>query len=244
MKNTVEIRHALEMKEGDGADVKRLMPIPGFMNFDPFLLWDHFDVKPGAGFPDHPHRGFEAITYVFDGTMNHKDNLGNESTVTPGGAQRFTAGKGLIHSEMPSQEGNTRGIQLWINLPKRLKAIQPDYQQVDAKEILEQVIEKGKVRVISGEGSPLELNTQVRYLDVSLEAGGSFKETIPESYRGFIYMVEGKGAINGDSVEAGDASFMDSIEEIHVAVNEPSRFMVCFGKPYGEPVRQYGPFVD
>ncbi|MFQ5586240.1 MAG: pirin family protein, partial [Thermodesulfobacteriota bacterium] len=151
MGNTVQVRHAVEMKEGNGADVKRLMPVPGFMNYDPFVLWDHFDVRPDAGFPDHPHRGFEAITYVFEGSMNHKDNLGNESTVTRGGAQRFTAGKGIVHSEMPSPEGHTRGIQLWINLPARLKTIQPAYQQVDAHDMQEQVIDKGTLRVITGE---------------------------------------------------------------------------------------------
>jgi redox-sensitive bicupin YhaK (pirin superfamily) len=244
MGNTVEIRHAVEMKEGDGADVRRLMPLPGFMNYDPFVLWDHFDVSPGAGFPDHPHRGFEAITYVFEGSMNHKDNLGNESTVTRGGAQRFTAGKGLVHSEMPSPEGHTRGIQLWINLSKRLKTTQPSYQQVDAQDIPEQVIDRGRVCTIAGEGSPLELHTPVRYLDVSLDEGGHFRETVPEGYRGCVYIVDGKAAVNGNEVDSGDACYMDKAGELHVEANEPCRFMVCFGKPHGEPIRQHGPYVD
>jgi redox-sensitive bicupin YhaK (pirin superfamily) len=232
------------MKEGDGADVRRLMPQPGFMNYDPFVLWDHFDVSPGAGFPDHPHRGFEAITYVFEGSMNHKDNLGNESTVTIGGAQRFTAGKGLVHSEMPSPEGHTRGIQLWINLPKHLKTTQPSYQQVDAQDIPEQVIDRGTVRVIAGEGSPLELHTPVRYLDVSLAEGGHFREAVPEGYRGFVYIVDGKTAVNGDDVASGDACYMDKAAELYVEARESCRFMVCFGKPHGEPIRQHGPYVD
>jgi redox-sensitive bicupin YhaK (pirin superfamily) len=244
MKNPIETRHALTMKEGDGADVKRLMPVQGFMNFDPFVLWDHFDVKPGAGFPDHPHRGFEAITYIFSGSMKHKDNLGNESTVTSGGAQRFTAGKGLIHSEMPSPEGNTEGIQLWINLPQSLKTIAPDYQQVDAQDFPEQIIEKGKIRVIVGEGSPLKLKTSVRYLDVNLESGGQLRENVSDEFRGVVYVVAGNIILNGNTVGAGNASFIDGFEEILVTANEPSRFMVCFGKPHGEPIRQNGPFVD
>ena len=244
MKNNIELRHAIEMKEGVDANVKRLMPVPDFRNFDPFVLWDHFNVSPGTGFPDHPHRGFEAITYIFEGTMNHKDNLGNESTVTSGGAQRFTAGSGIVHSEMPSPEGNTRGIQLWINLPKRLKAIEPDYQQVNAINIPEQVIEKGKVRIIVGKDSPLELHTPARYLDVSLEPGGRFQETVPEGFQGFIYMVVGKATINGREVESGDAFFMDGIDKIHILANEGCRAMVCFGKPHDEPIRQYGSYVD
>ena len=123
---------ALTVPEGDGVMVKRLMPRQGLMNFDPFVLMDHFDIE-GGGFPDHPHRGFEAITYMLDGGMQHVDNLGNKSVVYAGGLQRFTAGKGLVHSEMP--QGRAQGIQLWINLPKRLKQMQPSYQQVDAEDI-------------------------------------------------------------------------------------------------------------
>jgi len=244
MNPTVIRRQAAEMKEGDGADVKRLMPLPGFMHYDPFVLWDHFDVSPGAGFPDHPHRGFEAITYVFEGSMNHKDNLGNESTVTAGGAQRFTAGKGLIHSEMPSPEGHTNGIQLWINLPKRLKTIEPAYQQVNAGDIPEQTVDGATVRTIAGKGSPLELHTPLRYLDVLLEGGAHFRETIPAGYRGYLYVVEGTATANGVACPSGDALYMEEVDELSVATDGPCRFMVCFGTPHGEPIRQYGPFVD
>ncbi|RMH38120.1 MAG: pirin family protein, partial [Gammaproteobacteria bacterium] len=110
--------------EGDGVTVQRLMPVPGLRHFDPFVLWDHFDIA-GGGFPPHPHRGFEAITWLFSGAMHHKDNLGNAGTIHAGGAQRFTAGRGITHSEMP--ESAAAGIQLWINLPQRLKSIEPDY---------------------------------------------------------------------------------------------------------------------
>lgn len=128
---SIELYQVKEVAEGDGVDVKRLFPVPGRMNFDPFVLWDHFDILPGKGFPDHPHRGFEAITYMFSGGMNHQDNLGNASFVESGGAQRFTAGSGIVHSEMPAETGRSNGIQLWINLPKRLKTLPASYQQVD-----------------------------------------------------------------------------------------------------------------
>ncbi len=244
MDRNIEIRQALEMKEGVGADVKRIMPIQGFMNFDPFLLWDHFDVKPGTGFPDHPHRGFEGLTYIFEGSMNHTDNLGNSTTVTPGGAQRFTAGRGLVHSEMPSPEGNTRGIQLWINLPKRLKKIKPAYQQVNAVDIPEKMIDKGKVRTIVGDNSPLKLHTDVSYKDVHLEEGGSFEENLVDGHRGFIYIVDGKVTVNDNSIGSGEALFFDSADTLNVSTDESCRFMVCVGTPWNEPVVQHGPFVD
>ena len=188
------------MKEGVDANVKRLMPVPDFRNFDPFVLWDHFNVSPGTGFPDHPHRGFEAITYIFEGTMNHKDNLGNESTVTSGGAQRFTAGSGIVHSEMPSPEGNTRGIQLWINLAKNKKTIEPSYQQVDEKDIPVIKITGGSIKVIVGDESPVKLNTLVRYLSGNFEAGSTFNEKVAEGFRGFIYLVSGEIKANTEIV--------------------------------------------
>ena len=145
---TTQIRDVTVVPEGDGVDVKRLFPLPGFMNFDPFVLWDHFDIGAGRGFPNHPHRGFEAITYMFAGGMNHKDNLGNESFVTAGGAQRFTAGSGLVHSEMPAEQGQSNGIQLWINLPQRLKQSAPEYQQVNEDKFPVKKIAGGQVKIL------------------------------------------------------------------------------------------------
>lgn len=240
----IDIRHAVETVEGAGARVKRLMPIPAFRNYDPFVLWDHFDISADAGFPDHPHRGFEAITYLFEGAMRHEDNLGNRSTVEPGGAQRFTAGRGLVHSEMPAPVGKTNGIQLWINLPKRLKAMPPAYQQVNAPEFPEQAIEKGTVKVIVGQGSPLQLQTPVRYLDVRLEAGGRFEESIPDGHRGLVYIVQGQAEIGAHPLGSGDAGFFDAVADLRVEAKAESRFMVCYGQPHGEPIHQYGPFVD
>ena len=166
------VRRASDMHEGDGARVRRLMPVPGFMNFDPFVLFDDFALAPGTGFPPHPHRGFEAITYLCTGELEHRDNLGNVSRVGPGGAQRFTAGHGIVHSEMPSVAEPTRGIQLWINLPARLKASAPAYQEAGAETMVEAAVAGGVRRVIVGEGGPVALMTPVRYVHYRFTADG------------------------------------------------------------------------
>jgi hypothetical protein len=234
---------ALTVPEGDGVTVKRLMPIHGMRNFDPFVLWDHFDIGPGNGFPDHPHRGFEAITYLFEGGMQHADNLGNRSVVRGGGAQRFTAGRGLVHSEMPDRDG-ANGIQLWINLPKQLKTLDPAYQQVDAAEFPVTSIEGGTMRTIVGEGSPLLLRTGVEYLDIELEKGACFERTVPEGFQGLIYAVSGNLQVQEEHLPAGSAAFVEQRGGLRIEAMEASRLMWCFGAPHGEPIHQHGPFVD
>ena len=238
------IRNAVSGAEGDGAEVSRLFPVQSFMNFDPFVLWDDFTISAGAGFPDHPHRGFEGVTYVFQGSVKHTDNLGNDSTVSRGGLQRFTAGKGIIHSEMPSADGETRGIQMWVNLPGRLKKTDPEYQQVDADEVPVRDVSNGVVRVLAGEGSPLQLKTPVIYLDVELDAGGEIQQHIPQQYRGFVYMLEGSAVINGNTVDQGSAIFFEDTEDVQAVCDKHCRFMLCCGQPHNEPIYQHGPFVD
>lgn len=240
---TILIRNASVVPEGDGVEVKRLMPLPNFRNFDPFVLWDHFDIS-GGSFPNHPHRGFEAITYMFDGGMKHADNLGNQGTVFGGGAQRFTAGKGMVHSEMP--DGKAVGIQLWINLPKRLKTIEPSYQQVD---VIEAVAENGvMIRTIVGglddKTAAIQLKTDVEYLDVSLKKAASWKKTVPEGMRGIVYILEGSLTLNGETLHVGQAAFVEQESELKFLANDASRMMWCFGKPHGESIHQHGPYVD
>ncbi|MEJ2143117.1 MAG: pirin family protein [Gammaproteobacteria bacterium] len=242
----MRIVDSLLTSEGDGAEVKRLFPLrAGRMNHDPFVLWDHFYLKKGTGFPTHPHRGFEAITYIFEGSMEHKDNLGNHSRVYENGAQRFTAGKGIEHSEMPDKEGNTTGIQLWINLPRRLKMLDPDYQQVDAENIPVQKIDGGVIRTIVGEGSALKLHTPVQYLDISLQQGATFTETIDDNYQGLLYVVEGELKVGKDALSAGKAVYIEEQDSVvEITSLKDSRFMLCIGKPHKEPIHQWGPFVD
>lgn len=244
MENTF-IHPAVEMSEGDGVDVNRLFPVSSkMMNYDPFVLWDNFNLGPERGFPTHPHRGFEAITYIFKGSIEHKDNLGNHSTVTSGGAQRFTAGRGMEHSEMPDSQVFSNGIQLWINLAKDLKSIEPDYQQVDKENIPVKKIDGGSISIIVGDNSPVKLRTPVRYLRVNLDKGSKYKESVPEDFRGFIYLLSGKLDVNKEQVKQREAYFFENIEVLDMEALEESHFMLCMGKPHREPIRQYGPFVD
>ena len=245
MKNNTFILPAVEMSEGDGVDVNRLFPVSStMMNFDPFVLWDNFNLGPDRGFPTHPHRGFEAITYMFTGSIEHKDNLGNHSTVTAGGAQRFTAGRGMEHSEMPSSEEPSNGIQLWINLAKNKKSIEPDYQQVDEENIPLVNIEGGTIRVIVGDESPVKLQTPVRYLRINLDAGAKLNEKVPEDFRGFIYILNGKLKVNTETVNEREAYFFEKIEALDIEALTESHFMLCMGRPHGEPIHQHGSFVD
>jgi redox-sensitive bicupin YhaK (pirin superfamily) len=237
----MKIVQVITVPEGDCVMVKRLMPVHGLMNFDPFVLMDYFDINSG-GFPDHPHRGFEAITYMLDGGMQHTDNLDNQSTVLAGGLQRFTAGKGLTHSEMP--EGKARGIQLWINLPQHLKKLDASYQQVDADEMPVATNNGVTVRTMVGEGSPTKVQTPMLYLDVSLEASSEFQREIPDDFRGFVYVLEGDVMLNHEQLKTSEAAFFDKAETLNVQAQVNSRILVCFGKPHGEPIHQHGPFVD
>ncbi len=237
-------RKAVETHEGEGVIVKRLMPIPQLRNYDPFVLWDDFTITPGNGFPDHPHRGFEAITYLFNGSIRHEDNLGNASTVHGGGAQRFTAGRGIVHSEMPNEKTPTRGIQLWINLPQRLKKIKPNYQQVNHDEFSINDIEGGQIKTIVGDSSPLEIKTPMSYMELQLNPGASHNEAITEGMRGLIYMVDGETEINGQIYKAADSEFFENETSIKIIANTKTRLIICYGSPHGEPIVQYGPYVD
>ncbi len=232
---------ALTVPEGDGVVVKRLMPVHGLMNFDPFVLCDHFDIDSG-GFPDHPHRGFEGVTYMLSGGMQHEDNLGNRSTVTAGGLQRFTAGKGIVHSETP--KGRAHGFQLWVNLAKALKQIAPDYEQVDVADIPTDTNDGVVVRTLVGEGSPTKLQTPVLYLDVSINKASLYQKQIPQGFRGFVYIIEGEVILNQETFKASEAAFFDQASLLSLMAKENSRMILCFGQPHGEPIRQHGPFVD
>ena len=244
-KSNTFIEPAIEMSEGDGVDVNRLFPVSSKrMNFDPFVLWDNFNIGPDRGFPTHPHRGFEAITYMFTGSIEHKDNLGNHSTVTSGGAQRFTAGRGIEHSEMPDSQNMSNGIQLWINLPKSLKSIEPDYQQVDKENIPVKDIAGGRVSTIVGDDSPVKLKTPVRYLEVNLEKTAELVENVPDDFRGFIYLLNGQLKVNNETMNPREAFFFENIKALDIEALTESRFMLCMGKPHREPILQYGPFVD
>ncbi|MDX8409532.1 MAG: pirin family protein [Mariprofundales bacterium] len=234
------LQQAVTVPEGDGVTVKRLMPLQERRNFDPFVLWDHFDINSG-GFPDHPHRGFEGITYLFSGGMNHTDNLGNRGRIGAGGVQRFTAGRGIIHSEFP--DGRAVGIQLWVNLPQRLKDIAPDYQQLAAEDVPQAQDGENTVRTIIGDNSPLQLQSKVTYQEIILH--DALTLTIPQGWRGLLYVVEGEVTINdAHHCPATTAAFFENETSLGLESSTGGRLMACFGQPFHEPIRQHGPFVD
>lgn len=240
----VLIMPAREAAEGEGARVRRVFPGPHLAHLDPFVLLDEFFVDPSAGFPDHEHRGFEALTYMLDGAFHHRDNAGNNSTISAGGAQRFSAGRSLVHAEMPGSEEVSHGMQLWINLPARLKQSEPDYQQVEPSAFPEEKTGGVCIRTICGEGAPVRSRTPLHYLDVRMEPGAAYDADIPPDWSGLIYVLEGAVTLNGRMVRTGEAAVLRKGGRVAVNTENQARFVLITGRPHGEPIRQHGPFVD
>jgi len=238
--------YAQETFEGDGVVVKRLFPIPKRMNFDPFVLWDHFDISAGHGFPDHPHRGFEAITYMLEGGMHHQDNLGNDSFVSKGGAQVFCAGRGIVHSEMPTGRMPSVGIQLWINLPKQLKKINPSYQEALEKDLAVVTFQGGNYRTIVGAGSIIKLQTDITYHHFHLAKNGHYQLSFDQGSHAIVYVLLGSLAIGKHQVDATQALLIDpeKQQDLLIKATTDSEFMFCSGLPHHEPIYQHGPYVD
>lgn len=246
MERQNNVSAAIETQEGEGVVVKRLFPVRReMMNFDPFVLWDHFELTPGSGFPQHPHRGFEAITYLFEGGVEHKDNLNNASTVFSGGAQRFTAGKGILHSEMPVKGAVSRGIQVWINLPRHLKQMVPDYQQVDEQDLPSELIDGVRVRTIVGTEESIRLQTSVQYLELSFLEATRHTVNVSPSHRGFVYVVDGDVKVDNQLLEKGQACFFEQLTtELIIEGAQDAHVMVISGVPHKQPIYQHGPYVD
>ena len=236
----IESRAAID---GAGATVQRVFPGPQLRHLDPFVLLDDFDVRRPAGFPDHPHRGFEAFTYMIEGAFHHRDSMGNDSVIGPGGTQRFTSGRGARHSEMPATDGRNRGLQLWVNLPRRLKKMAPSYAGLDgAKMPLREGVGQ-VIREVVGPGSPVELKTAVEYYDLELIADASFSHAVPEGHNALIYVLDGEIELLGETLGARQA-LLPSPGAIRIDARQASRVLWLSGQPHGEPIRHRGPFVD
>ncbi|MGR4064207.1 MAG: pirin family protein [Vulcanimicrobiaceae bacterium] len=247
------VRKILGTATSDGAGVRltRVIGTPQLPDLDPFLLLDEFgsddSVDYAGGFPDHPHRGFETVTYMLEGRMRHRDNHGNSGLLESGSVQWMTAGRGIVHSEMPEQEnGAMRGFQLWVNLPARDKMSPPRYQDVPPERIPEVAAGEGaRVRVIAGalngaEGPVTGISVEPIYLDVALDAGASFRAAVPRGHQAFAYVYEGSlnDVARGELAVLGDGDTFET-----AASREGSRFILVAGRPLGEPVARYGPFV-
>ncbi len=245
------------MPTSDGAGVRltRLLGTPDAQMFDPFLMLDHFDSADSkdyiAGFPDHPHRGFETVTYMLEGKMRHGDNHGHSGVIESGGIQWMRAGRGIIHSEIPEQsEGRMRGFQLWVNLPSHLKMSEPDYQEFDAAKIPVETREGGvSVKVVTGSTSkgvrgPVEESAlDPTYFDVTVPAGAEFEEPIAGDRSVMLAVYEGAIQLGATTVEALGAVFLGPGDNVRVGALKDARFLLLAGKPIREPVAKYGPFV-
>jgi redox-sensitive bicupin YhaK (pirin superfamily) len=224
---------------------------------DPFLLLDAFESDQPqdyiGGFPSHPHRGFETVTYLLAGRMRHKDNAGNEGVIEPGGVQWMTAGKGIIHSEMPEQEnGLLMGFQLWVNLPARAKMSEPGYQEYPPSQTPLEVRDNGtKVRVIAGttsEGTVGVVKNEFvhpTYLDVSLPAGESFTQVVSAADNTFLFVIEGELEVGGQGTRLGRRTLgiLGEGSEVEVRTSAGARFLLVSALPLREPVARGGPFV-
>jgi quercetin 2,3-dioxygenase len=192
---------AKEISEGAGARVRRSIGTPQLRNFSPFLMLDHFNVKPGAGFPDHPHRGQETITYMLQGAFDHEDFAGNKGTIEAGDLQFMTAGRGIMHAEMPRQnpDGSANvGMQLWVDLPEKMKKVEPRYRDLKASEIPTIDIDEGKVhiKIISGQSHGIDSVKELAYtpvwiLDIKIKPGGRITQALPEGWNAFAYTLGG-----------------------------------------------------
>ncbi len=247
--------------EGAGVRLRRSIATRRLEYLDPFLLFDHFGSDDPndylAGFPMHPHRGIETVTYMMAGLVDHKDSLGNSGTVGAGDVQWMTSGSGILHEEMPRpKDGKMYGFQLWVNLPARLKMTRPRYQDVPSAGIPEIVREDGvRIRVIAGDvdgvrGAVTEIYADPEYLDVSVPAGRSFGQPVPEGHTAFAYVFEGEGVFGADAGEGGTTvpatrlAVFGGGDVVNLrAQNRSVRFLLFSGRPLGEPVARYGPFV-
>ena len=257
--------------DGAGVRLKRSIGTGALDHLDPFLLLDEFKSDQAgdyiAGFPDHPHRGFETVTYMLAGRMEHRDHVGNQGNLVAGSVQWMTAGRGIVHSEMPQQEdGLMWGFQLWVNLPAEAKMTAPRYQDIPPEDVPEVVRDGVRIRIIAGEvdqtkGPIHGIVTNPTYLDVGMDPGASFTHPIPEGHNGFVYTYDGAGMAGitedsegtpsegtpseGTPVKAGTLAVLGDGDALKVAASSDSgfRFLIIAAKPIGEPIARYGPFV-
>lgn len=211
---------------------------------DPFVLIDDFHVPPDASFPEHPHRGFEIITYMVQGGFAHRDSTGLQVACRPGGVMRITCGRGITHSEFPLGETLTRGLQLWVNLPRRLKGLAPEAEAREPADVPEHTFAGGRVRVIAGEGGAVRLHTPIRYVDVQWAGGATWREELPADWTGILYVLEGSVSLGDRLVHRQSVAVVRDEPEVELRATEPARAAWIAGPRQHEAIRFYGPFVD
>ncbi|WP_337840818.1 pirin family protein [Rheinheimera sp.] len=249
---------AMQASDGAGVKIKRSLGQRQGVRLDPFLMLDAFGSAEAsdyiAGFPAHPHRGFETVTYMLDGHMLHEDHLGNQGHLKSGGVQWMTAGRGIIHSEMPQQEsGLMRGFQLWINLPAAEKMKPAAYVDIAPTDIPRFELAAGSwLKMIAGSielngklmAGPIQgLSTEPLYLDVQLQGGQSLDIPVPAGHNVYLYPFEGDAFVAGHKVREHHGAVLEQGDRVAVSAEQPVRFILLAAKPINEPVVQYGPFV-
>ena len=242
--------------EGAGVLLRRSIAPRASNEYDPFLLFDHFAFNdpvegPIRGFPMHPHRGIKTVTYMLEGSVNHRDSLGNSGLIGPGDVQWMTSGRGILHEEMPrrsEESGVIYGFQLWVNLPAAQKMTTPRYQEVTAASIPSTMKDGATVRVVAGEwngtrGPVTEIAASPLYLDVRLAPVSRFICPVPRGHTALAYVFEGAGNFSGEAVESVRMVVFSDGDQIEVESDTGVRFMLIAGMPFGEPIVPYGPFV-
>jgi len=257
MKN-IEVSKIIDpIPTSDGAGVKLKRSIGVEPNyFDPFLMLDEFGSENKddyiGGFPPHPHRGIETVTYILEGKFEHEDSTGAKGKMTSGDVQWMKTGSGIIHSEMPAMfEGRLHGFQLWINMPAKLKMSEPEYIYIDAKQMRIYKDKEKKIKIIAGkfggvEGPVKGHNVKPIYFDVELKKDKKFNFILPSSHNSFIYLINGEikiGDKTHDKISGGTLIILAKGEKLNIKGNTNSKFLLISGKPIGEPIARGGPFV-
>lgn len=256
-RDITQILSGIETSDGAGVSLRRYIASPQLAMLDPFLLLDMFSSdNPDdyiAGFPPHPHRGFETVTYLLHGRMRHKDSAGHEGVIRSGGVQWMTAGRGIEHSEMPEQEqGLLQGFQLWVNLPASQKMMAPRYQELEPEQMPVESDEGISIRVIAGatargtRGPVTGIAAQPVYFDVTLAAQHRFEQPLGETHAAFIFVIAGAITVHGISTNAVNKNQLAVLSPgsvLKISATQDSRFLLIAGQPFHEPVARYGPFV-
>ncbi len=230
----------------------RIFPSRTTPYIDPFLLLDHFSIQHPDGFPDHPHRGFEIITYVLKGAVAHADSAGHQSVIPEGGAQHVTAGRGIVHSEMPGTDGIDSGLQLWINIPRSDKGMDPGYEDIPPDALpVDEPAQGVRRKWIVGGGSPVRTHRPMTYQDVEMAAGASYTLEAPAHHQGFIFVLDGAGHLGEEEIpmQKGDLFIWhradgEAFVPTPVRAEESLRAVMVCGEPVGERHIFNGPFVD
>ncbi|MCP5352404.1 MAG: pirin family protein [Chromatiales bacterium] len=261
-RGVARIVQANSLKEGGGFPVRRPFPVAGFSFFDPFLLLDemgpvNWPPHGAIGAPAHPHRGFETVTYLLQGAMQHRDSAGHAGDLNPGDVQWMTAGAGVVHSELPHPDfqrtgGVMHGFQLWVNLPAADKMIAPRYQDIPAGRIPRAVSADRRVEAVViageslGESAVIDTRIPITFLHLRIAPGGGIEQPLTAGHNAFVYVFDGVATVAGETVRSGQAALLGDGDAVRIGVSEgvePAQMLVLAGPPLNEPVARHGPFV-